>query len=79
MPQSKVKNLLVINYHKMKFTRVTNKLRVLMHLPLLFKAGNINVYYHIDHDGGGTTFGQDFIKLLDHLNLQADGDVFEWY
>ncbi len=62
----------------MKFTRVTNKLRHLVHLPSLFKAGKIRVYYHIDHDGGGTTFGQDFIKLFDHLNLRPSGNVFEW-
>ena len=78
MSKSIVKNERVIKYHKMNFTRVTNKLRRLMRLPLIFKAGHINVYYHIDHDGGGTTFGQDFIKLFNHLNLRPDGDVFEW-
>jgi hypothetical protein len=42
----------------MKFARVKNGFRRLMHSPLLFKAGNIEVYYYIDHDVGGSTFGQ---------------------
>lgn len=49
-----------------------------MHLPLIFKAGKIKVYYHIDHDGGGTSFGQDFIKLFSYLNFHPIGRVLEW-
>jgi len=49
-----------------------------MHLPLIFKAGKINVYYHIEHDGGGTSFGQDFIKLFNYLNFYPTGRVLEW-
>jgi hypothetical protein len=42
---------------------------------LLFKAGNIEVYYYIDHDVGGSTFGQ---AVWLFLNLQPTGEVLEW-
>jgi methylase of polypeptide subunit release factors len=63
---------------KMKFSRVPNRIRRLTHQPSIFKAGKIKVFYHVDHDGGGTSFGQDFIKLFNYLNFQPKGRVLEW-
>ena len=73
-----VSNKLLMTNLKLNFTRVINWIRRLMHLPSIFKAGKITVYYHIDHDGGGTSFGQDFIKLFNYLNFRPTGRVLEW-
>jgi hypothetical protein len=41
-------------------------------------AGRIKVFYRAKYDGGGRTFGQDFIKVFEYLDLTISGHVLEW-
>jgi methylase of polypeptide subunit release factors len=38
----------------------------------------IKVLYTADLEGGGTTFGQDFFKIFNQLNLSPKGNILEW-
>jgi methylase of polypeptide subunit release factors len=40
--------------------------------------GNIDVAYKDHLDGGGTTFGQDYITLFKRLAIQSQRRIFEW-
>jgi tRNA1(Val) A37 N6-methylase TrmN6 len=47
-------------------------------LDEIFTAGNIKVFYRVKFDGGGSSFGQDFFKVIEFLNLTPTGHVLEW-
>ena len=55
-----------------------NKIRRNLFLDEIFMAGRIKVFYREIFDGGGRTFGQDFIKVFEFLDLIISGHVLEW-
>lgn len=62
----------------MKVSKFTNRFRRYVHLDEIFTAGNIKVFYRAKFNGGGSSFGQDFLKVFQFLNVTPTGHVLEW-
>ena len=45
---------------------------------LKVKYKNITVFYTDELDGGGTTFGQDYLKIIPRLSRKKFDRVYEW-
>ena len=62
----------------MSLSKFRNRFRRYIHSDEIFTAGNTKVFYRAKFDGGGSSFGQDFFKVFEFLNLTPTGHVLEW-